>query len=66
MSKENSIEAKELSDLLRLIEFKVMKSEPTNPIFESAKSELISELQHVAKMGFDIGKNGVTQFEIGE
>jgi len=60
--KDNTIEVKELSDLLRFIELQIRKS--NIPI--TMMDDKISELQHVAKMGFDIGKNGSTQFEIGE
>jgi len=63
MSKENTIEVKELSDLLRFIELQVKRSWLGN---DDGQKMVIDKLQHSAKMGFDIGKNGSTQFEIGD
>lgn len=60
--KDNEIEVTSLSDLLRYIELSINKSNV--PV--EHQEEFISKFQHVAKQGFDIGKNGITYFEIGE
>ena len=56
------IEITELTDLFKAIEMQVNMS----TVDEDKKANLISNFQHLAYTGFQLGKNGKCELEVGE
>jgi len=56
------IEVTELSDLFNAIEMMVKQSN----ISEDKKKDITLNFIHLANVGFQLGKNGSTKFDLGE